>query len=133
MTSWMEERDRLVAQTMAFVQQVAAAHPTPVTVPPREAPSEQIIVADFATQPDGPAVLLPEPEVSAVAAQPVEPSTTLPPPFATPVSERDDIMQRVAAFRARQGRIIEEREAYYEAVKAKIKTVLGNESGDGRL
>ena len=129
----MEERDRLVAQTLAFVQQVAAAHPTPVAVPPREAPSEQIIVEDFATQPDGPAVLLPEPEVSAIAAQPVEPSTTLPPPLATPVSERDDIMQRVAAFRARQGRIIEEREAYYEAVKAKIKTVLGNESGDGRL
>ena len=27
MASWKEERDRLVAQTLAFVQQVAAAHP----------------------------------------------------------------------------------------------------------
>lgn len=43
------------------------------------------------------------------------------------MSERSDILKRVAAFRAHQGRLLQERETYYETVQAKIRTVLGNE------
>jgi hypothetical protein len=40
MTSWKDERDQLVAQTLAFVQQVTAAHPAVadrIVVAPRSA------------------------------------------------------------------------------------------------
>jgi hypothetical protein len=71
----------------------------------------------------------------ATAAQQTAPVATMPakPTASSDISERAYITQRVAAFRARQGRMIEEREAYYETVKAKIQTVLGNESRNGRL
>ena len=54
MTSWMEERDRLVAQTQAFVQQVAAAHPKdsvrpPVELPPIETAAVETAVIKAAT------------------------------------------------------------------------------------
>jgi hypothetical protein len=47
-------------------------------------------------------------------------------------SERDEIMHRVAAFRAHQGKLIREREAYYLEVQAKIRTVMSGDSHAGR-
>ncbi len=142
MASWMEERDRLVAQTLAFVQQVAAARPTMPVVAERVAVTpvagdkaflEEVTAASQTAESDVPAPSAP------AAAAPQQIATSVPPSIAgtteplVVLSERDEIMRRVAAFRAHQGRIIAERDAYYEAVKDKIKTVLGNESGDGRL
>jgi hypothetical protein len=101
MTSWMEERDRLVAQTLAFVQGVAAATPFRSAAPPAVAP-----VPPHQAQPT-----------------PLPASPRLP----APVSERDEIMQRVAAFKAHQHRLIKERESYYASVQSQIRTVLGND------
>jgi len=130
MTSWMEERDRLVAQTQAFVQQVAAAHPKdsarpPVELPPIETAAVETAVIKAATPvPASPAPADAAP--MAVAAAPVR--------FVAPVaSERSDIQARVAAFRARQARMNEEREAYNQTMQAKIRKQLGNEAGASRL
>jgi hypothetical protein len=49
------------------------------------------------------------------------------------LSERADINQRVAAFKARQSQIGREREAYYDATQASIRTQLGNDSSRDRL
>ncbi|WP_299803755.1 hypothetical protein [Tardiphaga sp.] len=135
----MEERDRLVAQTQAFVQQVAAAHPKETARPE----IEQILVDKVAVTaaaidaPAPPAQAGPAPAAPLTAvAQPVAPTAvsaaparSLPPV----VSERAEILERVAAFRARQAQMNEEREAYYETIKAKIRSDLGNEAGTGRL
>lgn len=139
MTTWMEERDRLVAQTAAFVQQVAAAHPHVSARPEIEK-----LLADKADAiqppPSEPDSSPPEvaaavvPTVSDVlATRPVAMASSEPAARMTPVSERSDIMQRVAAFRARQARMNDERETYYESMRAKICNQLGNEPGDGRL
>lgn len=100
MTSWMEERDRLVAQTLAFVQGVAAAPPF------RPAPCAAAPAPPHPTQPK---------------LQPASPR------MPAPVSERDEIMRRVAAFKAHQHRLIKERETYYASVQSQIRTVLGND------
>ncbi|WP_299718232.1 hypothetical protein [Tardiphaga sp.] len=136
MTSWMEERDRLVAQTLAFVQEVAAAHPAPLmaaaemraagTPASGRSDSEEAAATLNAAAAPAPVIAAPQPVPATRAARSSKPLATL-------VSERADIMQRVEAFRARQSRIIEEREAYCETVKAKIRTVLGNDSKDTRL
>jgi len=142
MASWMEERDRLVAQTLAFVQQVAAARPTtpvaaaPVAVAPvdgNNAFSEETTAASQMAGSDVPAPSAPTAAATQQIATPVSPPVAATAEPLAVLSERDEIMRRVAAFRAQQGRIIAERDAYYEAVKDKIKTSLGNESGDGRL
>jgi hypothetical protein len=101
MTSWMEERDRLVAQTLAFVQGVAAATSFHPAAPPAAAP------------------------VSPHQAK----TTPLPAPSRVhaPASDRDEIMRRVAAFKAHQHRLIKERESYYASVQTQIRTVLGHD------
>ena len=138
MTSWMEERDRLLAQTQAFVQQVAAAHPVKVAID-----KTAIDVAEIETVAAVEVALPAEPAQAPILVTVVEP----PAPIATAkeimalrpiVSERSQIMERVAAFRARQARINDERDAYYETMQSKIRSELklagpGNEAGDSRL
>jgi hypothetical protein len=135
----MEERDRLVAQAAAFVQQVAAAHPqdsarpeiakplsgkTQAIEPALAEPAAAVPATEPAAPPPADAVAPPVPLAMAAAPRAVR----LP-----PVSERSDIQDRVAAFRARQARVNAEREAYYEIMQAKIRSKLGNEPGGGRL
>lgn len=125
MASWMEERDRLVAQAAAFVQQVAAAHPQ---ISAR--PEIENLLADRSV------AIEPAPFAPAAAAPQAEPAMPIvqpPAPRLQQMSERSDIQERVAAFRARQARMNDEREAYYETVRAKIRSQLGNVSGSGRL
>ena len=138
MTSWMEERDRLLAQTQAFVQQVAAAHPVKVAID-----KTAIDVAEIETVAAVEVALPAEPAQAPILVTVVEPPATI----ATAkeimalrpiVSERSQIMERVAAFRARQARINDERDAYYETMQSKIRSELklagpGNEAGDSRL
>ena len=126
MATWMEERDRLVAQTQAFVQQVAAAHP-------RTVPHELAVPPGGAAEIERPAAPAADRETPVVVAAPIavaaKPLRRLPPV----ASERTDILQRVAAFRARQARVNEERETYYQTMQAIIRSQLGNEAGTGRL
>ena len=139
MTSWMEERDRLLAQTQAFVQQVAAAHPVKVEIDKTAIDVVEIEAVVAAVE-----VALPaEPAQAPILVTVVEPPATI----ATAkeimalrpiVSERSQIMEWVAAFRARQARINDERDAYYETMQSKIRSQLklvgpGNEAGDSRL
>ena len=134
MPSWMEERDRLMAQTQAFVQQVAAAHPHVSRRPEVEKPLGDKVeaIAPAPSQPEASAPVAPTADAilatRSIAIASAPPAARLP-----PVSERSDIQQRVAAFRARQARMNAEREAYYETMQAKIRSGLGNEPGGGRL
>lgn len=48
-------------------------------------------------------------------------------------SERADILKRVAAFKAHQAKLGEDRKKYYEAVQEKIRTALGNQFKAKRL
>jgi hypothetical protein len=129
MISWMEERDRLVAQTQAFVQQVAAAHPKE----PARPVIEQLMVVE--TAPELPAAIEAPAPTPPALAEPMAPMAISAPvqPLPPIASERSDILQRVAAFRARQARMNEERETYYQTMQAKIRHDLGNEAGTGRL
>ena len=138
MTSWMEERDRLLAQTQAFVQQVAAAHPVKVAID-----MTAIDVAEIETVAAVEVALPAEPAQAPILVTVVEPPATI----ATAkeimalrpiVSERSQIMERVAAFRARQARLNDERDAYYETMQSKIRSELklagpGNEAEGSRL
>ncbi|MDB5656396.1 MAG: hypothetical protein JWQ94_4009 [Tardiphaga sp.] len=131
MTSWMEERDRLVAQTEAFVQQVAAARPKVPAKPMLETtPTDDVKVG----LPAPPAAVKVAPATPPAAAMPPSAVVATPVPSLKPVaSERTDILQRVAAFRARQARMNDEREAYNETMQAKIRAELGNEADGSGL
>ena len=133
MSSWMEERDRLVAQTAAFVQQVAAAHPHVSSRPEIEKlladQAEAIQPAPSPT--DVKTAVVPKAD-AVMAVRPIS-NASAPRTARLPVSERSDIMERVAAFRARQARMNAERETYYETMQAKIRSQLRNETGNDRL
>ncbi|MDE2065352.1 MAG: hypothetical protein KGJ00_23350 [Bradyrhizobium sp.] len=100
--TWKQERDLLIAQTMAFVQSVAGKtanagrlHETPL------------------------------PSVSPVYPPTIEqrPSDVLPARL-TPISHgdlREEIHRRVAAFRARQQAFDRERHQYCDSVMAKVR------------
>jgi len=113
MTSWMEERDRLLAQTQAFVQGVAAANPFRPTSPPQPAAAVGPV--------DAP---LPVVVQSVIPASDKAAELKRKP---SPISERDEITKRVAAFQAHQHRLAAEREAYYKRVQLQIRTGLGND------
>jgi len=148
MTSWKEERDRLVAQTLAFVQQVAAAHPAAANKlgfrsAQDQAPSDVDIIA---LQPEATdmqpvsadpfaADILP-PEVQ--ADEPAAPGNILAdlPHYKSrysTASERSEISDRVAAFKARQMTLNQEREAFYDHMQARIRSALRNDPGKGPL
>jgi len=157
MASWKEERDRLVAQTLAFVQEVAAAHPVAaqrlkIWQPPTHTPSQAsgsteaftspaITNADHSTTP----ALIVETasaasEISERGSQAVpvaDPTNASSPARKDPLysgpSERAEILKRVASFRARQAQIIHERDVYYEAIQTRIRTTLRNEAGHDRM
>ena len=136
MTSWMEERDRLIAQTQAFVQQVAAAHPVKAEVEMNPIRIEMVEAVAIAL----PAEPFEAPALPAALAEPAAPVATAQQILALrPVaSERSQIMERVAAFRARQARLNDERDAWYQTMQSKIRNDLktsdaGNEAEGSRL
>jgi hypothetical protein len=158
MASWKEERDRLVAQTLAFVQEVAAAHPVAAQrlstwQPPSHAPSQ----APNSTADIAPPVVTHADRTATAdlvvhtATVPIETSErgsqdtvarTSPvdasshvrrDPLYSGPSERAEILKRVASFKARQAQMIHDRDVYYEAMQTRIRTTLRNESGRDRL
>jgi hypothetical protein len=158
MTSWKEERDRLVAQTLAFVQEVAAAHPVAakrlnIWQPPSHAPSQasgstETVTSHATTDADHStaAALIVDAANEAIETSerssqdaPVAAPSNLPSPPArrdplySGPSERAEILKRVASFKARQAQMIHERDVYYEAMQTRIRTTLRNDSGRDRL
>lgn len=153
MASWKEERDRLVAQTLAFVQQVAATHPAAASklgLASDPAPAGDAIIVRspisdvIAPAPDatdtaiadsaGPGDAVVNSDIGSVATvgNIVADLSERQPQYAK-ASERSDIAQRVAAFKARQTSLNREREAYYNSVQERIRSSLRNDPGSDRL
>jgi hypothetical protein len=105
MKLWMRERDQLIEQTMAFVEGVAAAGPSRArtAVPPPPEASRQL-----------------EPPRIAGPAKPAAPYCM--------VSERAEIQQRVANFKAQQQKFQRAREAHYDEIFLKTRATAGNAS-----
>ena len=112
--SWKQERDLLIAQTMAFVQSVTGKPPEPASARPEVSlPLTQPAVSPPVATPS-------ESERLAVPERPVD---VLPARLA-PLGQadlRDDIRQRVAAFRARQKLFDRDRDEYCNAMMAKAR------------
>jgi hypothetical protein len=136
MAGWKEERDRLVAQTLAFVQQVASAHPTvkPVVTAAMDATPREAVSID--ASPSASTSITDQPcdisqsDARGSTAGPIPAQvvmTSAKTGLYSLASERADILQRVSAFKARQSQMGREREAYYETMQARIRTSLGNQ------
>lgn len=150
---WMQERDLLIAQTLAFVQSVTgktpdaeptAAEPTvvepivaePMVVEPTVAKPIALLKIEISEAAEPPRAAAPLPAVTPVpvetppAARAGE-ETPLERSMPTPLPRLDlredfqaEIRARVANFRAHQERFTREREAYCAATMAKVHAVL---------
>jgi len=150
---WMQERDLLIAQTLAFVQSVTgktpdaeptAAEPTvvepivaePMVVRPAVAKPIALLKIEISEAAEPPRAAAPLPDVTplpaetppaARAAEEVPSERSMPTPLPR-LDLRDDfqaeIRARVANFRAHQERCTREREAYCNATMAKVHAVL---------
>lgn len=99
--TWKQERDLLLAQTMAFVQSVA----TQATDADRRPSAHfQSVSSDQLPSVERPVDILP------ARLSPIGPSDM-----------RDEIRRRVAAFRVRQQAFDRDREAYCNAMMAKAR------------
>ncbi len=102
---WKEERDLLIAQTMAFVQSVAgnAAYPdVPAGLPPASGP-----------------VNVASPREVLVSSREVLAPVRLSPPKQSEL--REEIQRRVAAFRVRQQLFARDRDEYCNATLARAR------------
>ncbi len=110
---WMQERDLLIAQTMAFVQSVTGRKPEAEVfartdlpaVTPTRLPDVEAMLAD--------AILPPESPKAMPAAQPAGRS-----------EYQNEIQARVEKFRAHQAKFNRERDAYCDATVAKMQATL---------
>jgi hypothetical protein len=133
---WKQERDSLIAQTLAFVQSVTGKREE--IVPPRmaavdldalqaslERPAPPPIQSERAEAPVEPAVkaITPiEPAGSAEPAQPVEAPPSAPTRRLVVQKEmQEEIRARIASFRAHQERFNREREEYFSATLARLR------------
>ncbi len=98
---WMRERDQLIEQTLAFVEGVAAARPKRAAGP-------------------GPS----EPSKSAAPPRPAQ--SPAPAAINFMASERAEIQQRVANFKAQQQKFQRAREANYDAIFLKARATPRN-------
>ena len=127
--SWQQERDELIAQTMAFVQSVsggkvetAAFAAKPTTAPAASALAEMPLPSqrDIRPPPKAP----PPIETVKVVAPPPLPTFA---PAVRPTAPGDmanEIRTRIANFRAHQERFNREREAYFSATLAKLRAAI---------
>jgi hypothetical protein len=98
---WKEERDLLIAQTMAFVQSVAG----------KTAEADRLLKTRL-------------PQVTPAQSSTAERPTDIPPARVLPIRQsdlRDEIHRRVAAFRARQQVFHRDRNEYCNAMMAKVR------------
>ena len=111
---WMQERDLLIAQTMASVQSVTGRKPE----------------ADVFARTDLPSVTPTRlPDVEAMLAEGISPAEAPKPVLSAPMPPlrtagrsqyQNEIQARVEKFRAHQARFKREREAYCSATMAKM-------------
>lgn len=106
--TWENERDLLIAQTMAFVESVTGTKPEP----------EAAIELNPLDEPEAAIELTPLDELDTVerpvAVVPTSHAMRLP-----AIAVREEIQRRVAAFRAHQQLFQRERDDYFNSVLAK--------------
>jgi hypothetical protein len=95
--SWVEERDRLIAETIAFVKEVTGEAPEPATARHGSLADSAVDSQVFSVAP---------------AAAPHELAASKLEPLKL-VDMREDITARVASFKARQQSMQDERETYF--------------------
>ena len=104
---WKQDRDLLIAQTMAFVQSVTGKTPDVGVRLEADVASETRIASEAQLEP---------PTVA-------RPADVLPPRL-TPLRHgdlRDEIRQRIAAFQARQQTFHRDRDEYFNATMTKAR------------
>jgi hypothetical protein len=106
--SWMEQRDRLIADTLAFVKEISAERPELAARLQQSARAEHTNPAPLI--PDRPPVIPDRPSFIAERLKPLE-----------VVDMREDIRARVAAFRATQKAMQDQREIYFKDTLAKAR------------
>jgi hypothetical protein len=124
--SWKQDRDSLIAQTMAFVQSVTGKKEEtgPLSAGYAPAPTAELpVLAELDLD------LRPAPKVVA----PIEPVriVEVPPAAAAPAPRpmvpgdmANEIRARVASFRAHQERFNREREQYFSATLARLRAAI---------
>ena len=130
---WKQERDSLIAQTLAFVQSVTgkkdeASRPRRVAVDLDQLAAS---LEPFAPPPIEPARTAQPVRPIIEAAVPVEPVKAVEPPPRAPTRRpivqsemQDEIRSRIASFRAHQERFNREREEYFSATLARLKAAM---------
>jgi hypothetical protein len=122
--SWKQERDALIAQTMAFVQSVTGKREEAAHL---NGGSASALAAELPAPPELDLRPAPKP------AQPVEPVRIAErPPAATagalrpmaPGDMANEIRARVASFRAHQERFNREREQYFSATLERLRAAI---------
>ena len=126
---WKQERDLLIAQTMAFVQSVTGKpdagvrEAKPGIEPTREAkPAPVSAVEMLAAE-----IIAPPQNGADVSAQA---NIRFPRPVSGDI--RSEMQARVANFRAHQQRFNREREEYCSATLTKLRAAIDNASTPGR-
>jgi hypothetical protein len=134
--TWKKDLDALVTETLAFaasVNEKKLAQAKPVDPPVADAAASEGDVNAEIVQADPPvlatldAVLADEsraPSPLPEAPSPLPEPTTWParlPPMTVPPSERDEIKQRLASFKAHQLKMQTERETYYSKTVARTR------------
>ena len=129
--SWKQERDLLIAETMAFAQSVSGKQADrhgfrealATEAPASEAPASE---APAMKAPAGQTLV-----ETALAALPQAHPAARPPTLRADLRAdlrndvREEIRARVAAFRAHQELIRRDRDQYYNSVLAKVQTLTG--------
>ena len=128
MKSWMEERDLLIAQTMAFVEEVAAS--TPVRREPIVAATSTPVEAQIAAAPrdnvqNAERPMEVEPRLAEAPPQPIGRLALL-----SAVDERTEILNRVASFKAHQARFFQDRDRFFRAMMTNIGDPAGSAGRD---
>jgi hypothetical protein len=136
---WKKELDALVTETMAFAasvnekKQVQPKQVDPLVVDRTASESDakdEVIEADVPVLATLEAVLAEEPRVPSPlpeAPSPLPEPKTWPArlsPMTVPPSERDEIKQRLANFKAHQLRMQAEREDYYSQTMARTRALV---------
>jgi hypothetical protein len=135
---WKKELDALVTETLAFAASVndrklAQVNPVGPLVTDKTGsegdPKDEIVQADLPVLATLDAVLADEsraPSPLPEAPSPLPEPTTWParlPPMTVPPSERDEIKQRLANFKAHQLRMQAERENFYGQTMARTRAL----------
>ena len=129
---WKEERDLLIAQTMAFVQSVTGKQPdAKLNVDAK--PILETAPAVAAAPVEAAKMQAAEIVTSSPAAPPKDVQVSIQIPRTVVSSDvRTEIQARVANFRAHQQRFNREREEYFSTTLTKLRTAIENDAAPDR-